>query len=98
MENTNDYGFNEKSLLNINRPTKLILKVDYIHSSDRYLDERIYLPFLLDNPKNTIEFCFNTHPTDLSPPLKCNDPLNLWYKNNNDLAQRVSDCMEYLCI
>ena len=70
-----DFCFNEKSLVNINRPTNLILFNAYRPESKRYLEERIYLPFLLDNSKNTIGICFH----DASPPgyFKCSDPHNL---------------------
>ena len=70
-----DFGFNEKSLVNINRPTNLILFNTYRPESKRYFEERIYLPFLLENPRNTIGICFY----DASPPgyFNCSDPRNL---------------------
>ena len=88
-EHPNGNGLNEKSLLNINRPTRLILKKHKLPESECYLDERIYLPFLLDNPNNTIEICF---------PYSyiCSDPRNFWLKNNKELAQRVSHCYLYV--
>ena len=79
-EDTNDFGFNEKSLININRPTKLMLQIFGLPKSGCYLDERIYLPFLLDNPKNTIEICYNTHSITLPWAVtNSSDARNLWF-------------------
>ena len=91
---TNDFGFNEKSLVNINRPTKLTLDIPELPESGCYLEERIYLPFLLDNPKNTIEVCFNSDANGGRPggDFNCSDVRNLWFKNNNDLVQRITYC------
>ena len=93
---TNGFLISEKSLLNINRPTELYLDSKEIPESEKYLEERIYLPFLLDNPKNTVKTCFNG--TNISPGdgLNCSDPRNHWFTNNNDLVQRVTFCDENL--
>ena len=84
-------GLNEKSLLNINRPTTLNLTVHNQPKSERYLDESVYLPFLLDNPKNTIKICFidNAYPPLL---FNCDNPRNFWFQYNKDLVQRVKYC------
>ena len=93
-ENINDLGFNEKSLLNINRPTKLILDTVGFPKSGCYLEERIYLPFLLDNPQNTVTIVFNPYTNTCLPGFGSNlsDARNLWFKNQTDLAKRVTYC------
>ena len=89
-----DFGFNEKSLANTNRPTKLILINLYRHyrpESQRYLDERIYLPFLLSNPHNTVNTCFH-YETIFESFYNCSDLRHNWFTNNNDLVHRVKHC------
>ena len=48
---TNFSPFNEKTLLNIRRPTKIVFAYMY---NAYFLEEKVFLPFFLDNPKNTI--------------------------------------------
>ena len=75
-------GLSEKSLLNIKRPTNLLLE-DFDYSiSKKHLEERIFLPFLLDHPNNTIQNFFGD--------FDCDDYRNSWFKNNPILGLRVT--------
>ena len=74
-------AFNEKTLLNIRRATELRLL-----DNDReifILEEKVFLPFLLDNEKNTIHL-------EESQVFDCNDCRNYWIKNNQNVTNRVS--------
>ena len=72
--------FNEKTFVNIRRPTELrLLSVD----NAKYLEEKVFLPFLLDNVKNTINLV-NVKVFD------CNDFRNYWLKRNLIVDQRVT--------
>ena len=91
-EDTSDFGLNEKSLLNINRPTRLFLETFDQSESGCNLNETIYLPFLLDNPNNTIEVCFRKIFSTSGCKFNCSDPANLWFQDNDNLSQRVKYC------
>ena len=94
-KNYNVNSFNEKSLLNINRPTKLNLENFVFSDNERYLEEEIFLPFLLENPINTIYVCsfMSTYPLRRGP--NGSDQRNHWFMNNTDLEQKVSYCSEH---
>ena len=81
--NSNFSAFNDKTLLNIRRPTQL----DLLHNNNtHYLDEKVFLPFLLDNEKNTIKL------TEVEV-FDCNDCRNYWLKKNQNITKRVTiDC------
>ena len=92
-KDTNDFGLNEKSFLNINRPTKLILETFAQSESGCHLNETIYLPFLLDNPNNTIDICFGKlFDSSVGCIFNCSDLGNLWLYSNNENTQRVQHC------
>ena len=75
--NSNFSAFNEKTLLNIRRPTELEL------TNVNYLEEKVFLPFLLDNEKNTIKS------TDVEV-FDCNDCRNYWLRKNQNVNKRVT--------
>ena len=78
--NSNFSAFNEKTLLNIRRPTQLEL---YNTNNAYYLEEKVFLPFLLDNEKNTIKL------TEVEV-FDCNDCRNYWIKNISYVNKRVT--------
>ena len=77
----NGSGLNEKSLLNTNRPTELRFSNIFLAEDEQYLDERVFQPFLMDNPRNTIDVEFRD--------FDCNNVRNSWIKNNNQINERV---------
>ena len=76
-ESSNFSAFNEKTLLNIRRPTEID-----IFGKTTYLEEKVFLPFLLDNEKNSIGLPF-------VEVFDCNDCRNYWIKKNQNVTKRV---------
>ena len=77
-------AFNEKSLLFIGRPTRFYLEdVQGV----TYLDEKVFLPFLLDNQNNTIEVNWANSKQSI---FDCSDCRNYWIKKNQNITERVS--------
>ena len=74
-------AFEVDSSTGINRPTKLILGEQTQPKHITYLTEKVFLPFLLDNEKNTIDL--NKHQFD------CTDCRNIWLRNNSKHIPRV---------
>ena len=66
--------FNEKSLLNIKRPTKLWLRMK---PEIQYLNERVFLTFLSDNVNNFIVI------------IDCSDCRNYWLRREPNRSSRV---------
>ena len=73
-------AFNEKTLLNIRRPTTL--KLEQLDSV-RYLTETVFLPFLLEDGRNKIELI------DPKSGFDCNDCRNYWIEKNQNISNRV---------
>ena len=71
--------FNEKSLVNIRRPTKLWLR---LNSETKLLEQKLFLPFLLDNQKNSIDL--------FGAGIDCNDCRNYWLTKQNS-TKKVND-------
>ena len=77
--NQNFSAFNEKTLLNMRRQTELRLT----YEKTAYLEEKVFLPFLLDNKENTIEIT-------AIDVFDCNESRNYWLKTNQYLHRRVN--------
>ena len=76
-QSSNFSAFNGKTLLNIRRPTEL-----KIFGESTYLEEKVFLPFLLDNEKNAIQLPF-------FEAFDCNDCRNYWLKKNQTIRKRI---------
>ena len=90
--------FNEKSLVNIKRPTKLVLRMK---PEIQYLDERVFLPFLSDNVflpflrsngRNKIMVSDCSWKNELA--INCSDCRNKWLLSNYELYKRVNDYLQ----
>ena len=81
LGSSNFSAFNRRTLLNIRRPTHL----ENIHGLITYLEEKVFLPFLLDNKQNTIT-CRES-PREM---FDCNDCRNYWIKKNQNISNRVN--------
>ena len=77
-------AFNEKTLLNIRRPTTLYLRG--LHSVT-YLDEKVFLPFLLEDQRNSIEL---TMTNTFDNVFDCNDCRNYWLKKNKNINKNCN--------
>ena len=77
----NNTNFQVGSLTGIDRPTRLILATSTKRNVLTYLNEKIFLPFLLDNSKNIIEL--------VGEGLDCQDCRNIWIKNNPALLKKI---------
>ena len=79
-------AFNQKTLLNIRRPTKL-----NFHDLDniKFLDQDVFLPFLLDDERNTIDVSVSIWKNE-SEEFDCNDCRNYWIIKNQNLTKRVT--------
>ena len=77
----NSSVFSEKSLINIKRPTNIRFGVFNYPKQVTYLDEKVFLPFLLDNESNTIEL--------KDAKFDCNDCRNYWLKKHPKLVPRL---------
>ena len=82
----NETGINEKSLLNIKRPTRLWLNNRFCCTD--YLNQTVFEPFLLDHPNNTIEMWFKD--------FDCNDVRNTWFRNRQ-FVSRVTHSNGNIC-
>ena len=77
----NSSVFSEKSLININRPTNISFG-DYRYKKQiTYLDEKVFLPFLMDNENNSIDLKYED--------FDCNDCRNYWLKKQPKLVPRL---------
>ena len=78
--------FTEKSLLNINRPTTVRFASGMLSSNPStqmtFLNEKVFLPFLLENNWNTIELN--------GVDFDCNDCRNYWLKKNPKALSKVN--------
>ena len=72
--------FNETTFRNIRRPTELQI---WDRLNGYYLEEKVFLPFLLENEENSIKLT-NVEVFD------CNDCRNYWIKYNRNITQRVT--------
>ena len=77
----NSSVFSEKSLINIKRPTNILFGGIGYPKQVTYLDEKVFLPFLLDNENNTIDLKYND--------FDCNDCRNYWLKKQPKLIPRL---------
>ena len=71
----NSSSFDTKSLMNIKRPTYLKFYNRVEEKMFKYVDEKVFLLFLMTNELNTIEL--------LGEPFDCNDCRNYWLKKQN---------------
>ena len=72
----NSSVFKERALFNIRRPTTI-----HFNAAVTYLDEKVFLPFLMDNENNTIKQNYES--------FDCNDCRNYWLKKQPKLVSRV---------
>ena len=79
----NSSGFSEKSLTKFKRPTTLTLTYFYVCESTyfKYLDQKIFEPFLLSNPKNTIDLNYGS--------LDCSNCKNKWLQKAGTLLNQI---------
>ena len=75
--------FSAKTFVNIRRPTRLTF-FNYYNGPQRitYLDEKVFLPFLLENSKNVVEL--------ITEELNCNDCRNYWMKQHSVISNRIT--------
>ena len=74
-------AFTEKSLLNIKRPTEIRLGRfgGSVRKQFTFLNEKAFLPFLKENPKNRVDLEMEA--------FDCNDCRNYWIKKHDLLGQ-----------
>ena len=77
----NSSVFSEKSLLNMKRVTKLKFGNACCPKQMVFLNEKPFLPFLLQNQKNTIDLDYEE--------FDCNDCRNYWIRRNTNITSRV---------
>ena len=81
-ERINSSVFAENSLIDIKRPTKLILGSPRYPHKITYLDEKVFLPFLLDKSLNSIDL--------LGESFDCSDCRNYWIKKNSTISSQIT--------
>ena len=78
----NSSGFSEHSLTKFKRPCTIQLG-NISNSKFTYFDERVFLPFLRSNSKNTIQL--------IDGSVDCSDCRNFWLKKNPNLLNQLID-------
>ena len=87
LENNPDLtnsAFSEKTFLNINRHTQIRFGHGFQPGSSRhmiYLAEKVFLPFLFENDRNTIDMN--------GSEFDCTDCRNYWLKKNPNVLPRI---------
>ena len=89
--------FSKNSLIKFKRPTTIFFRSfstkNYISCKMKYLEQKIFLPFLRSNKENQISL--HDDSIDLrikkEPQLNCSDCRNNWLLSNSELLKRVEE-------